>query len=167
MEPVKIKITHDLLTPSETKDFEGVIFDATFNFAGCEFKADGPLNYHAHVLNSGGGVLFVSGEVEVSLDTECVRCLEPVTYDIDGEIEGYIALTDSPKLPKDVGEDELIECAADHIVDISGLIEGAVTLELPIQPLCSEDCKGIEFEHDDDAAGEIHPFEVLKNYKFD
>lgn len=126
-----------------------------------------PIEWSITILNSGSDVLFVSGQATTTLSTECVRCLEPAEYEVEGEIEGYVALSTSAKLPKDVGEDELTPYEDDHSIDVAPLIEAAITLELPLQPLCSDDCPGIEYDHGQvSESSETHPFEVLKNYKF-
>lgn len=168
MDQVRIKINHELLAPSEESNFEGVINNGDFVFAGNHFRATEPIQWNVKIFNSGSNVLLVTGDVQTSVEAECVRCLEPAAYDVDGEIEGYVALNDQAKLPEEVGEDEVIEYGDDHSIDIAPLIEGAITLELPLQPLCRDDCPGIDYNHGEDfTPGETHPFEILKNYKFD
>ena len=121
------------------------------------------------MINGGEGYLFVTGNVTGKLNTKCVRCLEDASVEIDSEVEGYVKYKTCAKLPEDVGDDECVHLEDGKYIDISTFLSGAVTLDLPIQPLCNENCKGLfEFcdREDSEEADVQHPFDVLKNFDF-
>lgn len=92
------------------------------------------------------GVL-VSGTAEVQVDAECSRCLDPVQWRQD------VSLTELFRYPatdargavveeEDESEDPLPEVQDDH-VDLEPVLRDAVVLDLPLAPLCREDCLGL------------------------
>ncbi|MEE2033970.1 YceD family protein [Rhodococcus chondri] len=86
------------------------------------------------------GVL-VTGTVRSDTVGECSRCLEPFT----GEVELY--LTELFAYPNSVtdqtaDEDEIYRIE-DDLIDLEPVIVDAVGLELPLRPLCSDDCEGL------------------------
>lgn len=170
MQAIKVRISKEVLTPSNTQNFEGVLASSTFSFAGNDFALNAPLVWNVNVVNGGEGYLFVTGNIAGRLNTKCVRCLENASVDIDSEVEGYVKIKSDAKLPSDVGEDECVALENGKFIDLAPFLEGAVMLDLPIQPLCSENCEGL-FEYCDNCADDKedvqHPFEVLKNFNFD
>jgi uncharacterized protein len=93
------------------------------------------------------GVL-ATGSVSSEAIGECTRCLDPVTFDIDESFqELFLYEIDYRQKPKakeiDVeDEDELLEMEGDFI-NLDGPIRDALVLNLPVNPLCSEDCEGL------------------------
>lgn len=143
---------------------------ATFHFAGNDFEATQPISWEVRVINGGEGFLYVEGKANAKLKTQCVRCLEDATLDVNSEIEGFIKIKEEAKLPEDVGEDECVKLDDGKYVDLFPLLQGAILLDLPMQPLCDENCEGLFEFCDGHGAQESedvqHPFEVLKNFKF-
>lgn len=113
--------------------------------------------------------MLVSGKAEVGLKTQCVRCLNDAFIHVEGQVEGFVKLKSDAKLLGDAKEDECVCIQRDKTVDISTLIESAILLEVPTNPLCSKDCKGL-FKYcnrgDRCMFPSNSPFEVLKNYEF-
>lgn len=168
MESVKIQISPNLLTPSVTEEFEGVIPELSLKFDGNDFTSVEPLNWQVSVVNGGEDYLYIEGSVSGMLKTRCVRCLEDALFDFDSTIEGYAKYKDTAKLPDDVIDDECV-MVKNNTIEIYDFIVGAVALDLPLHPLCSDDCKGL-FEYcdsnDESEEGMQNPFDVLKNYEF-
>lgn len=93
------------------------------------------------------GVL-VTGKVSAEAVGECTRCLDPVTFPIDESFQELFHYQVDPRQkPKGkeievVDEDELLEMDGD-LIDLDGAIRDAVILNLPVNPLCSEECEGL------------------------
>lgn len=81
------------------------------------------------------GVL-VSGTVTAAVAGECGRCLEPLSQDVEVDLQELFAYEPDP------GDDEAPVMQGDFI-DIEPLVRDAVVLALPLTPLCSEDCAGL------------------------
>ena len=87
------------------------------------------------------GVL-VTGTARAVLSGECVRCLEPLTEEIEVDLQElycYDDLRDRESLE----EDDEVSMLEDDLLDLEPLLRDAVVLALPFQPLCREDCPGL------------------------
>lgn len=166
----KIRITSELLSPSNSEDFEGVLSHATFHFSGNDFVATSPIRWNVRVVNGGEGFLYINGDAQAELKTQCVRCLDEARLNVNAEIEGFVKIKEGAKLPKDVGEDEFVKLEDGKYIDLSQLLKASILLNLPMQPLCDENCEGLFAYCDGHASQKIddvqHPFEVLKNFEF-
>jgi uncharacterized protein len=85
------------------------------------------------------GVL-VTGTAQASLTGECVRCLEPISDEIEVRFQELFVYEDHA-LPEE--EDDGVSTLQDDLVDLEPLLRDAVVLALPFQPLCEEDCPGL------------------------
>ncbi len=85
------------------------------------------------------GVL-VTGTAQAPLAGECVRCLEPISDEIEVRFQ-ELFVYDDHALPED--EDNEVSMLRDDLVDLEPLLRDAVVLALPFQPLCEEDCPGL------------------------
>jgi uncharacterized protein len=85
------------------------------------------------------GVL-VTGTARAALEGECVRCLEPISDEIEVRFQELFVYDD-----REVDPDEELEVSKlqDDLVDLEPLLRDAVVLALPFQPLCEDDCPGL------------------------
>ena len=62
----------------------------------------------------------------------------------DGRDRGYYLLGgEDAAAPEDMDEDEFDVLPDDHVIDVYPLIVAALLLEIPLIPLCDDDCKGL------------------------
>lgn len=80
-----------------------------------------------------GNSIELKGSVEACLEVQCSRCLKDMTYPIRGEIDVIFQKEES---------DESYFYAGDEIY-LDKMILDAISFELPVRYLCSEDCKGL------------------------
>jgi uncharacterized protein len=98
------------------------------------------------------GVL-VSAQLSAIADGECVRCLEPVEFDIERKIQELYRYEPEKAHTKaqrkrareeeddlDLEEELMME---GDIIDLEAPIRDAIVLSLPVNPLCDEDCPGL------------------------
>jgi uncharacterized protein len=81
--------------------------------------------------------ILVTAEVSTVASGECVRCLDEVSLPIEVEFQELFAYSPTEELEYSVH---------DNHVDCEQLVRDAVVLELPFQPLCNEDCLGLDPE---------------------
>ncbi|MDH2416937.1 YceD family protein [Nocardioides sp. CER19] len=89
------------------------------------------------------GVL-VTGEAHAALEGECVRCLEPITDEVDvtfQELYLYDDTRDAASVEEE-GDDDVSMLDGD-LLDLEPVLRDAVVLALPFQPLCQDDCPGL------------------------
>jgi len=81
------------------------------------------------------GVL-VTGTVVVTVAAECGRCLDPVSDQLDVDVQELYAYEPADR------DDEQPLLTGDFI-DIEPLVRDAVLLDLPLNPVCNDDCEGL------------------------
>jgi uncharacterized protein len=95
------------------------------------------------------GVL-VSGTVDATMTGECGRCLDPVSAPLQVEIQELYSYPDSG--PYGAGsrasgarsdDDDELPSLVDDLIDLEPVLRDALVLELPMSPLCREDCPGL------------------------
>jgi uncharacterized protein len=86
------------------------------------------------------GVL-VTGTARAELTGECARCLEPLTDEVEVDLQELFAYEGSATAT-DEGDDDVSRLEGD-LLDLEPLLRDAVVLSLPIQPLCRDDCPGL------------------------
>ena len=116
--------------------------------------ADGLVDVHAQ---KSGGEFLVRGHVTAMVVSECYRCLEDVSCTVTAELTALYAPAPAAKAAKGASkapkaDDEEDELAADEVehetfsgdkLILDALVREHVILEVPMQPLCREDCPGI------------------------
>jgi uncharacterized protein len=81
------------------------------------------------------GVL-VSGTVGASIHAECGRCLEPVTGEVEVDVQELFAYEPPPE-----GDDAAM--VEGDLIDLEPVLRDAVVLGLPQNPVCRDDCAGL------------------------
>ncbi|MDO5042462.1 MAG: DUF177 domain-containing protein [Slackia sp.] len=177
-----IEVPSELFSPAESSLFDGVFDPEEFSCGPDTYVAQKPLSYHVVLTNVGGAIL-VTGTVEGALLTSCGRCLDDMAVEIEGEVEGYFLIEGEGEAPEDMDEDEFDVLPESHEIDLGVLLMAAVLVDLPLVPLCDEDCKGMcarcgknlnegpcdcaSDVDEDEAVGKNNPFAALKGISFD
>ena len=81
------------------------------------------------------GVL-VTGTATVQVRGECVRCLGPISDELEVEIQELYVY---PGVELD---NDLASRLQGDLIDLEPVFRDAVVLDLPFQPLCRDDCAG-------------------------
>lgn len=184
---LRIPVPYELFSPTETAHFEGHADLGVLAAGPDEYVFAEPLSYAVDFTNTGDAVL-VAGTVDGVATTACARCLEPVEVPLRGSVEGYFLLAPDAASQEGMEGDEFDVLPADKVIDLEPLIVAALLVEVPLVPLCADDCKGICPEcganrnveqcacdavgADDDAPyimadGRPNPFAALKDFPFD
>ncbi|MCW2897987.1 MAG: hypothetical protein JWO67_252 [Streptosporangiaceae bacterium] len=89
------------------------------------------------------GVL-VTGTTRVPLVGECSRCLEPLTSTFEVEFQELFIYPDIRSVREEhaAGEEQEPRLEGD-LIDLEPVLRDAVVLELPLSPLCRDDCPGL------------------------
>jgi uncharacterized metal-binding protein YceD (DUF177 family) len=138
----------------------------------------GPMEGQIRLTNT-GAVLLVTGDVHAPLTLECSRCLTPTVVEVDADIEEQFDLVAASTASRQevvtvVDEDtpaSVIE--AGSVQNLGELLRQNLLVAAPFQPLCREDCPGIDlsghpgvaFSSEEDAvsAGEPMPLAAEDN----
>jgi uncharacterized protein len=96
------------------------------------------------------GVL-VTGTARAPLAGECVRCLEPLERELETGFQEMYSYPDADdrtgghhaaEAGDDAEEEDTLHLEGD-LFDLEPVLRDAVVLELPLQPVCREDCPGL------------------------
>ena len=90
------------------------------------------------------GVL-VSGEAEVQLRGECVRCLREISETRTVEVSELYFYPGARATALEQGDEEaedMLELEGE-LLDLEPVLRDAVVSSLPFQPLCDESCRGL------------------------
>ena len=87
------------------------------------------------IRNSRG--IYITGQLYSDIEVECARCLETVRLPIPLQLDDlfYYPPSTTPPGEFSVGED----C----FIDLAPLVRQISLLEVPMQPFCRPDCKGL------------------------
>jgi uncharacterized protein len=91
-----------------------------------------PLKHDLEVQKLADGIL-VQGQLQLTLECECARCLKPFEYNL--ELNPWAC-----HLPLQ-GEDKVL--VANDCVDLTPYVREDILLEFPRQPLCKPECGGL------------------------
>ena len=110
-----------------------------------DFDFESPLQSEVKIKKAGQSV-FITGKVETTLRVQCVRCLKEFSYPLSSTVE----LTLHPL--KEAPSEEEVELASEEMessffeggeIHLSEVACEQIFLEIPYQPICREDCKGL------------------------
>jgi uncharacterized protein len=107
---------------------------------------EGPIRADLEIQRQGKEIQ-VGGTVRATVRLQCSRCLAPFSFPVAGDVEATFA----PRPAAAEGEhqhelnpDELeVEPLVQGGADLRGVIAEQIHLNLPLKPLCREDCPGI------------------------
>ena len=179
MERLVIQVPSELFSPAESSASSGLYDPGAFSCGPDDYEAAAPLSYRVVLTNVGGAIL-VTGTVEGELRTSCGRCLDEMTVRVNGDVKGYFIIEGEGEAPQDMDEDEFDVLPETHEIDLEPLLMAAILVDVPLVPLCADDCKGIcprcgknlnegacACVAENEAVGKNNPFAALKGISFD
>ena len=85
--------------------------------------------------------ILVSGTATVEIAGECGRCLEPIEYTTEADIQELFYYEESEEFEDDDEVDQY--WVVGDLIDIDPVLRNAVVTALPFQPVCREGCLGL------------------------
>ena len=130
-----------------------VRFDETFpageiQFVDKKLWQAGPLRAagSAELLPNTSGEIRIQGRLDVLMQAECDRCLDPASYPVEVDFDlFYLPAKAGPKNPEvalDAGESEIDFYQGDGL-ELEDVLREQILFSLPMQKTCRQDCKGI------------------------
>ena len=127
--------------------FEGSFEPGVLDFAGENVRQSSPLNWTATAERAGSEVR-VTGSIEVTMELNCSRCLEPAPCDVEKTFDLFFQQRDRLMFDEDQ-EIELNETDTKTAfftgtqLAIGEIMNEQVLLALPMKALCKVDCQGL------------------------
>jgi len=113
-------------------------FDETIDNGLIALPRGRQINVEGTLESVGDGVL-VTATASAELDAQCSRCLTQFTLPVEADIQELFVY---PEHGREY-EEEDVTPIHEEAVDLTEAIHDAIILELPLIPLCSEDCLGL------------------------
>ncbi len=101
------------------------------------------------VFTNTGNLLVIQGKVNVTLRTECPRCLTPVESHVDAIVDEEFTVAQdhvTGRAEDDDGfKDPTLQAMWEdgHMLNLTELLRQSLVLAVVIEPLCREDCQGL------------------------
>lgn len=99
----------------------------------------------AELVSDSLGEIRVKGHLNVDMETDCDRCLDPAACTVDGDFELYYR-----PVEEGYGEEKALDESEAEMgfyegngVELNDTLREYVLLAMPMQKLCSEGCKGL------------------------
>lgn len=116
-------------------DFSGTVELGKVEFMGSTLDFENPLEVVGSVLNI-GGTIEIRADISGEYVTECSRCGEGVRERLCAE------LFESAESDFSDADAECISISG-TVIDIGGAVDACIFNSIPLQFLCSEECKGL------------------------
>ena len=133
---------------------EGSDIDTAFSGAEAHVEGENMIKFEsgrlrAHVDRDEEQTVHVKGHLDVRLGLECGRCLEPIAFALDQDLDLFL-LPHSASAEEDE-EDEVELSERDLVVayyrgdrlDLGEIVREQLLLNVPMKNLCREDCQGL------------------------
>lgn len=106
------------------------------------YQVTGPFTVMLRARKVAAKSVDVYVKAELSLEIPCSRCLEPVTYPFNIDVEHrYVFDGDGSATIDD--DEEKVSYIDGYDLDVDALIGEEVIIGFPMKVLCDEDCKGL------------------------
>lgn len=100
----------------------------------------------AELLNNTLGELRIKGKLDIGLETDCDRCLEPVPHRLATDFDLFYRPATTGVAGHEVELDEgesLIGFYQDDGIALGDILREHILLSIPMQMVCRESCRGI------------------------
>jgi len=129
------------------KQFDVEVAPGIIDYQDPKLRQAGPLKAvgKAELVTGALGEIRVSGRLVVLMEADCDRCLEPARFPIDSDFTLYYRPVDEgygDEKEIDAGEAEMGFYDGEGL-ELNEVLREFVLLSLPMQRVCSENCKGI------------------------
>jgi uncharacterized protein len=128
--------------------FDETLQPGQIDFTGEDLEQRSPLHAtgSAELLPGTAGELRIQGSYTVELAAQCDRCLGSARFPLDSGFDlfyrptSFIAREEEVEIDE---EDAEIGFYEDNGIELEDILREQVLLALPMQRVCSDDCKGI------------------------
>ena len=147
--------THDLpRRAGEMREYELTIDKHDpLGFEVLAIAKDEPIEIDLKIESVAEGVL-ATASVRTIASGECGRCLDAVEYDVDESFQELYEYTEDPRQARkkdkhkkheveEIDDEDEVRQMDGDIIDLDGPVRDAIILNLPINPLCDQDCAGL------------------------
>lgn len=128
-----LDISQIVTNDGASQNIDGVVSCGNISFNGQDIRFTAPITAVGTIKNV-SGILCLELNCKAEFDTQCARCLEAVHESMEFCV--------SERLSRDAADEDVIIIDS-HELDLDETVMKSFCSELPINFLCSENCKGL------------------------
>jgi DUF177 domain-containing protein len=114
-----------------------------FSLENEDFRVVTPVKLTAQVSKDAQKVR-LTGRVATTLETDCGRCLDPLTIPVDSPFDlMFLPEVADADGAESASEDVGVSFYKDDVIDLGEVVREQFFLALPMKPLCRPDCQGL------------------------
>lgn len=108
-----------------------------------DFKIIPPVNAHMDVTKTDGNV-YIAGEINAKVLVNCSRCLKEFEHAVKSDIASFFTGKKEEGREKELKPADMdINYLEGREIDTDEMLLGQISLDVPVKPLCNQDCKGL------------------------
>lgn len=112
----------------------------SFPYMGSDYNVKDKSEIALTLSNIGMGSVLIEGELQLTLEIPCDRCLQSVNVPLYVTFAHQVAAPDKEETPSEEEE----QCfMSGYELDIDALANNEILINMPVKVLCKEECKGI------------------------
>jgi len=146
-EAMKRKVNLSEITYKEPIKVKTVLQPSLLDLPKEEVSSSSPFNLEVEISKKPIGYE-VKGKISGEVELTCSRCLKKFNKRIDKEFK-YELMPTSELSGGQIKSGELdIKFSDETVLDLAEVVHEQVVLELPVKPLCSNECKEVKYEEE-------------------
>ncbi len=164
---MKRKVNLNEITAKEPLKVKTEIQPSVMNLPKEEISRSSPFKVEIEIQKKPAGYQVkghISGEVELT----CSRCLKKFKHHVDQDFDYKILPTSEIAGGEIKGSDLDIKFSDETVLDLAEVVEEQILLNLPVKPVCSDECKEVHYTEWTEESGskEVDKrWEKLKEFK--
>ncbi|MBI5492287.1 MAG: DUF177 domain-containing protein [Deltaproteobacteria bacterium] len=108
-----------------------------------DFSIPSPVDAHLEFTKTDGNV-YVAGDLKAKIRLNCSRCLKEFEEPLTTSFTDFFVRGSEKEKEKELRQEDLeVNYLTGPELDTDEIILGQLSLEAPMKPLCSPDCKGL------------------------
>lgn len=108
-----------------------------------EYSFTSPVAVHLDLTKADGNV-FVSGDIKTGISVPCSRCLNEFVLPFETDFSVFYMIGKEEETEKELKPGDIdVNYLSGPELDTTEMVLAQITLEMPMQPLCKPECKGL------------------------
>lgn len=108
-----------------------------------EFEFLSPVDANLDITRTGLNI-FISGVLRTKLRLNCGRCLKEFDYDVQSDLALFYTIESEQEKEKELKPADMdVNYIQGEEIDTDEVLLAQLALEVPMQPLCTPECKGL------------------------
>lgn len=141
---MKRKVNLNEITAKEPLKVKTEIQPSVMNLPKEEISNASPFKLEVEIQKKPTGYQ-VKGHITGDVELTCSRCLRKFTHHVEQDFDYKLLPTSEISGGEIKGSDLDIKFFDETVLDLAEVVEEQIVLNLPVKPICSEECKEVHY----------------------